>query len=104
MEFNETAAREMIVRLATWCERLLIEVNAYRAAVDTCFPDAKEAFNEHAKKAANDPRLREIVAQRYAPCFTCATNGLDNADAQMLLDRIREEMGHAAEQDGATIM
>jgi hypothetical protein len=104
MEFDETAAREMIVCLATWCEDLLVHSTAYKVAVDTCFPEAKEVFHEHVRKAAADPRIREMAGQRYAPCFACATNGLDSASAQNLMDRVREKMEAAIEKDSETIM
>jgi hypothetical protein len=104
MEFDETAAREMMVCLATWCEDLLVQSTAYKIAVDTCFPQALEIFHEHVRGAAADPRIREMAGQRYAPCFACATNGLDSISAQALMDRVRARMEDAIEKDRTGIM
>jgi hypothetical protein len=103
LAFDEIAAREMILMLVTSCQQLLIEVTSYRTAVGVLFPAAKEAFEDHARKAGEDPGIREIVAQTYDRCVATATRGLDSEAANKLFESVRTKMA-IAERDVNTMV
>jgi hypothetical protein len=93
MAFDENAAREMLAVLATECENLRLLLTWHNTAIQHFFSDYPEAWTklkQDAKQAANDPRVREIVSQKFAACYALAIMDLDDAAAQQLLDRARD--------------
>jgi hypothetical protein len=100
MAFNEIAAREMIAALATECERLQILVTSYNIAIKAYFSSYPKAYMELRRKteqATRDPNLREFAGQKFVACYTLATDGLDIAAAQQLLDKARLLAEHMRE-------
>jgi hypothetical protein len=97
MALDELSAREIIVALVTECQHYLSLLVAYNCIVDDVCPSAKEKFESKGRELARLPLIREKVDEKLLPHYDFALRGLNEADAQKLLDRVRERIVYSRE-------